>query len=208
MLARVLSGARASLMAGVISVTIAVAIGGPLGVAAGWVSSWTDAIISRCTEAPLACPFLILAIALGSVMGASLTNAMIAIGIAGGAHLDPADTGADAERQDRGLRGRRSGGRPSRTAGSSFATSFRTSSRRSAVGDAHGPAGWGARAFPSSPWSSPAIAKLGRDAGGAQTSCSRASGGCRSSPAWREFTVLGFNLLGDGLRDALDAGET
>ncbi|MCP8940797.1 ABC transporter permease [Alsobacter sp. SYSU M60028] len=81
-LARVLSGARASLTAGVISVSIAVAIGGPLGVAAGYFGGWTDTIISRCTEALLACPFLILAIALGSVLGASLTNAMIAIGIA------------------------------------------------------------------------------------------------------------------------------
>ena len=81
-LSRVVSGARASLLAGVVSVCIAVSIGGPLGLAAGYFGGWVDAVISRCTEALLACPFLILAIALGSVLGASLTNAMIAIGIA------------------------------------------------------------------------------------------------------------------------------
>ncbi len=81
-LARVVYGAQASLMAGVVSVSIAIAIGGPLGVIAGYFGGWTDSIISRCTEALLACPFLILAIALGSVLGPSLVNAMIAIGIA------------------------------------------------------------------------------------------------------------------------------
>lgn len=81
-LARVIYGARASLAAGLVSVAIAVSIGGPLGLMAGYFGGWVDTIISRCTEALLACPFLILAIALGSVLGASLTNAMIAIGVA------------------------------------------------------------------------------------------------------------------------------
>ena len=81
-LARVIWGARASLLAGVISVAIALAVGVPLGVAAGYVGGWTDMIISRLTDAMLACPFLILAIALAAFLGPSLTNAMIAIGIA------------------------------------------------------------------------------------------------------------------------------
>ncbi|SDE02088.1 peptide/nickel transport system permease protein [Paracoccus isoporae] len=81
-LSRMIWGARASLMAGVVSVAIAIAIGVPLGVIAGYFGGWTDAIISRCTEALLAMPFLILAIALAAFLGPSLTNAMIAIGIA------------------------------------------------------------------------------------------------------------------------------
>lgn len=81
-LARMIWGARASLQAGVIAVAIAIAIGVPLGIAAGYFGGWTDAIISRCTEALLAIPFLILAIALATFLGRSLTNAMIAIGIA------------------------------------------------------------------------------------------------------------------------------
>ncbi|PZX16944.1 peptide/nickel transport system permease protein [Palleronia aestuarii] len=80
-LSRLVWGARASLLAGVVSVLIAVAIGVPLGIAAGYFRGWIDAVISRCTEALLAAPFLILAIALAAFLGPSLTNAMIAIGI-------------------------------------------------------------------------------------------------------------------------------
>ncbi len=80
-LARVVWGARASLAAGVISVAIAIGIGVPLGMLAGYVGGLTDALISRITDAMLACPFLILAIALAAFLGPSLTNAMIAIGI-------------------------------------------------------------------------------------------------------------------------------
>jgi peptide/nickel transport system permease protein len=48
---------------------------------AGYAGGWTDGLISRFTDAMLACPFLILAIALAAFLGPSLTNAMIAIGI-------------------------------------------------------------------------------------------------------------------------------
>ena len=78
---RMLWGARASLMAGVISVLIAVAVGVPLGMIAGYFGGWTDQIIARVTDAMLAMPFLILAIALAAFLGPSLTNAMIAIGL-------------------------------------------------------------------------------------------------------------------------------
>ncbi len=80
-LTRMLYGARASLMAGVVSVAIAVAIGVPLGLVAGWRGGWFDMVVSRVTDALLACPFLILAIAFAAVLGPSLTNAMIAIGL-------------------------------------------------------------------------------------------------------------------------------
>ena len=80
-LARLVWGAQASLLAGVISVGIALALGVPLGVLAGYRRGWTDAAISRFTEAFLAAPFLILAIALATFLGPSLRNAMIAIGL-------------------------------------------------------------------------------------------------------------------------------
>jgi len=80
-LSRIIYGARASLMAGVISVGIAMAIGVPLGLAAGFVGGLLDGFISRFTDAMLACPFLILAIAFAAFLGPSLTNAMLAIGI-------------------------------------------------------------------------------------------------------------------------------
>jgi peptide/nickel transport system permease protein len=80
-LARVIFGARASLMAGAISVGIALCIGVPLGLLSGYRGGFVDALISRITDAMLACPFLILAIALAAFLGPSLGNAMIAIGI-------------------------------------------------------------------------------------------------------------------------------
>lgn len=78
---RIIYGARASLSAGVVSVTIALLLGVPLGLLAGYRGGWIDSIISRFTDAMLACPFLILAIAMAAFLGPSLTNAMIAIGI-------------------------------------------------------------------------------------------------------------------------------
>ncbi|MGH8713402.1 MAG: ABC transporter permease [Casimicrobiaceae bacterium] len=78
---RVIWGTRASLLAGLVSVTIALSLGVPVGLLAGYAGGWTDALISRLTDAMLACPFLILAIALAAFLGPSLTNAMIAIGI-------------------------------------------------------------------------------------------------------------------------------
>jgi peptide/nickel transport system permease protein len=80
-LSRVMFGARASLMAGVVSVLIAAGIGVPAGLLAGFAQGWIDAVLSRIVDAMLACPFLILAIALAAFLGPNLTNAMIAIGV-------------------------------------------------------------------------------------------------------------------------------
>ena len=80
-LSRLLWGARASLMAGCISVAIAMSLGVPLGLIGGYFGGFLDAVISRVTEALLSCPFLVLAIALGAFLGPSLGNAMIAIGL-------------------------------------------------------------------------------------------------------------------------------
>ncbi|MBX6374752.1 MAG: ABC transporter permease [Acetobacteraceae bacterium] len=80
-LSRVIWGARASLMAGVVSVLVAVAIGVPIGLIAGFAGGWTDAVLSRIADAMLSVPFLILAIALAAFLGPALENAMIAIAI-------------------------------------------------------------------------------------------------------------------------------
>jgi peptide/nickel transport system permease protein len=80
-LSRVIWGARASLMAGLVSVSISMALGIPIGLLAAYLGGWTDSLISRFTDSMLAVPFLILAIALSAFLGPSLGNAMIAIGV-------------------------------------------------------------------------------------------------------------------------------
>lgn len=80
-LSRVIWGAQTALIAGVASVLIAVAVGVPLGLAAGFMRGWVDIVISRIADALLACPQLMLAIALAVFLGASLVNATVAIGV-------------------------------------------------------------------------------------------------------------------------------
>ena len=80
-LSRMIWGAQASLLAGVVSVLITIVIAVPTGLVAGYFGGWIDQIVSRITDALLATPFLILAIALAAFLGPSLTNAMIAIGV-------------------------------------------------------------------------------------------------------------------------------
>ena len=80
-LARVIWGARASLLAGLVSVSIALAVAVPLGLVSGYLGGVVDGLVMRIVDAMLAVPFLILAIALAAFLGPSLINAMIAIGV-------------------------------------------------------------------------------------------------------------------------------
>ena len=79
--ARVVWGSRISMQAGVFSILLAIAVGVPLGLVAGFYRGAIDQAIMRLTDAWLAFPFLILAIGLVTIMGPSLTNATIAIGL-------------------------------------------------------------------------------------------------------------------------------
>ena len=81
-LSRLIWGGRASLLAGVIPVAIALTLSIPLGLLSGYAGGLVDGVIMRVNDAMLAIPFLIVAIALAAFLGPSLTNAMIAIGIA------------------------------------------------------------------------------------------------------------------------------
>jgi peptide/nickel transport system permease protein len=80
-LSRVIYGTRVSLLAGVISVGIAVIIGLPVGLVSGYYRGRLDDVLMRITDAMLSFPFLVLALALVAVLGAGLDRAMIAIGI-------------------------------------------------------------------------------------------------------------------------------
>jgi peptide/nickel transport system permease protein len=80
-LARVAYGARVSMQAGVLATLLAMAVGVPLGLIAGYYRGWADLVISRFTDLLLAFPFLILAVGLAAILGPSLRNVVIALGI-------------------------------------------------------------------------------------------------------------------------------
>ncbi len=206
MLSRLLWGARASLMAGVISVAIAMSLGVPLGLIAGYFGGIVDAVISRVTEALLSCPFLVLAIALGAFLGPSLSNAMIAIGLSAMPIFARLTRGqVIAVRSEDYIEGARAIGLPDRwiilryvlpnvlspivvQATLAIAAAIIAEASLSFLGLGQQPPApsWGAMLntaknyLEQAPWMS-------------------------LSPGVAIFlTVLGFNLLGDGLRDALD----
>jgi len=82
-LTRVLYGAKVSLQVGVLAVGISLLIGVTLGLFAGYLRGLTDAGIMRLMDGLLALPTLVLALAITAMLGPSLTNAMLAIGITG-----------------------------------------------------------------------------------------------------------------------------
>ncbi|MFS2221551.1 ABC transporter permease [Pantoea sp. B65] len=205
-LSRMIWGARTSLLAGCISVLIAILIGVPLGLIAGyWQGIW-DGVISRFIEALLACPFLILAIALGAFLGPSLGNAMIAIGLSAMPIFARLTRGqVIAIRNEEYIDGARAIGLPDRwivlryvlpnvmspilvQATLAIAAAIITEASLSFLGLGQQPPNpsWGAMLntakgyLEQAPWMSifPGIAIF--------------------------LAVQGFNLLGDGLRDALD----
>lgn len=205
-LSRMIWGARSSLLAGCISVMIAIVIGVPLGLIAGyWQGIW-DGVISRFIEALLACPFLILAIALGAFLGPSLGNAMIAIGLSAMPIFARLTRGqVIAIRNEEYIDGARAIGLPDRwivlryvlpnvmspilvQATLAIASAIITEASLSFLGLGQQPPNpsWGAMLntakgfLEQAPWMSifPGLAIF--------------------------LIVQGFNLLGDGLRDALD----
>jgi peptide/nickel transport system permease protein len=81
-LSRVIWGARASIQAGFFATLIAMVIAVPIGLIAGYYRGKVDTVIARLTDVLLAFPFLILAVGLAAILGPSLLNATLALGIA------------------------------------------------------------------------------------------------------------------------------
>jgi peptide/nickel transport system permease protein len=79
---RLVWGARASLQVGIFATILALAIAVPIGLIAGYYRGWVDAIVARGTDVLLSFPFVILAVALGAILGPSLTTVTIALGVA------------------------------------------------------------------------------------------------------------------------------
>lgn len=80
-LSRLIYGSRVSLVVGLISVSIAIAIGVPLGLVAGYSGNFADSVIMRAMDAILAFPAIILALAIVAVLGTGLYQLMVAIGM-------------------------------------------------------------------------------------------------------------------------------
>jgi len=80
-MSRVIWGTRVSLVAGFVSVAIAALAGGLLGVLAGYIGGRVDGLVMRLMDAVLSFPPLVLALALGAVLGAGLTGVLIALGV-------------------------------------------------------------------------------------------------------------------------------
>lgn len=205
-LSRVLYGTRSALLAGLVANGIATVLGVLIGLTAGFYGRWIDAFLMRSTDIMLSFPYLLLALIIVSILGTGLTSAIIAIGIVYTPQFARLTRGTVLEaREHEYVDAARALGVPSRilmrrhilpnilapimvmatltvglaiveTAGLSFL----------GLGAQPPAADWGAmlaegRTYMlSAPWMAtfPGLAIL--------------------------FTVLGFNLLGDGLRDVLD----
>ncbi len=81
MLSRIIYGARVSLVIGLVSVGIALAFGMLIGAISGYFGGWFDRIVMRIIDIMLAFPYILLTIVIVAILGSSLVNAMIAIGI-------------------------------------------------------------------------------------------------------------------------------
>jgi peptide/nickel transport system permease protein len=79
---RIVWGARASIQAGFLATVLAMVVAVPIGLIAGYYRGWLDTVIARLTDVLLAFPFLILAVGLAAILGPSLLNATLALGIA------------------------------------------------------------------------------------------------------------------------------
>jgi peptide/nickel transport system permease protein len=82
-LSRIIYGARVSLIIGVSAVAIAGVLGATLGILAGFRGGWADAVIMRVADFQLAVPFIVLAIAVLGILGPSLRNIIIVLGVTG-----------------------------------------------------------------------------------------------------------------------------
>ncbi len=81
-LSRLIYGTRVSLRVGLVAVGIAALIGMPLGLVAGYYGGWIDMTISRVIDLMLAFPGILLALVIVSILGPSLFNVMVAVGVA------------------------------------------------------------------------------------------------------------------------------
>ncbi len=205
-LSRVIFGARISLQIGIVSVSLAIVVGALLGAVAGYKGGWVDDLIMRLMDILLAFPSLLLAIAVVAILGPGLMNMLYAIAFVSipvYARIVRASV-LSVKAQDYVLAARAIGVPPTRILFRNVLPNCLTPlivqgtlGIATAILDAAGLSFLGLGARPPTPeWG----AMLGQGRGSVFT-----------APHIVIFpglaimlTVLGFNLLGDGLRDALD----
>jgi peptide/nickel transport system permease protein len=86
-LSRIIVGARVSLTVAVAATFLAMLVGVPVGIYAGYRGGWVDTLISRTTDVKLAFPSIVLVVGLAAILGPSLRNLTLALGILGIAHF-------------------------------------------------------------------------------------------------------------------------
>ncbi|GGE29032.1 diguanylate cyclase [Pullulanibacillus camelliae] len=205
-LSRLIYGSRISIQVGLIAVGIALVIGTFLGAISGFFGKWLDMLVMRVIDILMAFPSILLAIAIVAVMGKGLTNTMIAVGIVGIPQFARiVRSSVLSVKESEYIEAARAGG------ARQFRVLFRhvlpncmapiivqtTLSIGTAILDAAGLSFLGLGVQPPKPeW-------------GAMLDAGRAA--LQTAPWVVIFpglailiTVLGFNLLGDGLRDAFD----
>jgi len=206
MLSRLIHGTRLSLLIGLISVAISLCAGTVLGMIAGYVRGLTETVIMRFMDVMLALPSLLLAIAVVAILGPGLINAMYAIAIVLLPHyvrLARAAVIAEA-RKEYVASSRIAGAGPLRLMFSTILPNCMaplivqaTLGFSSAILDAAALGFLGLGAQPPTP-------EWGSMLAGALEFIQRASWVVTFPGLAILITVLAFNLMGDGLRDALD----
>jgi dipeptide transport system permease protein len=206
MLSRLIHGTRLSLLIGLISVAISLCAGTALGMIAGYVRGLTETLIMRLMDVMLALPSLLLAIAVVAILGPGLINAMYAIAIVLLPHyvrLARAAVIAEA-RKEYVASSRIAGAGPLRLMFNTILPNCMaplivqaTLGFSSAILDAAALGFLGLGAQPPTP-------EWGSMLAGALEFIQRASWVVTFPGLAILITVLAFNLMGDGLRDALD----
>ncbi|MCG2769135.1 MAG: ABC transporter permease [Anaerolineae bacterium] len=205
-LSRIIFGSRFSLQVGVVSVSLAILVGAIIGAAAGYLGGWVDTVVMRLMDIMLAFPALLLAIAIVTILGPGLLNMLYAIAIVSipaYARIVRASV-LTVKEHDYILAGRSIGVPPLRLL---FRNVFPncltplivqgTLGIGTAILDAAGLSFLGLGAQPPKP-------EWGAMLGQGRYSMFTAPHIVVFPGIAIMLTVLGFNLLGDGLRDALD----
>jgi peptide/nickel transport system permease protein len=208
-LARIASGAQVSLMAGVMSTALAMVVGVTLGLITGFYRGWFDVVFMRIIDVMLAFPFLIFAVGLAAILGASLTNVIIALGVSQIPEVVRIARGeAMAIREQEFVSGAvADGARDFRiiaryiapNAASAFIVQATVAIPAAIIGEATlSFLGLGVQ---------PPMASWGIMLTSAQQFLTQAPYLALFPGIAIALTTLGFNLLGDGLRDSLDPKE-